>query len=94
MKLEKSYKKSSTDKDDIENNITTSCENDLVDSALPPVDRKQQRISELQKLKANCRSEDLDKLKLRCEILVRDCIAGLLMNLSEPDFKEMEGISH
>lgn len=77
--------------DETDSNATASCEKDLVDSALPPVDRKQQRLSELQKLKANCKSEDLDKLKMRCEILVRDCIAGLLMHLSEQDFKEMEG---
>jgi len=64
--------------------------NDLVDSALPPTDKKQQRISELQKLKANCKPEELQKLKQRCETLVRDCIAGLLVNLSVQDFKEVE----
>ncbi|GLG98685.1 Uncharacterized protein GBIM_05293, partial [Gryllus bimaculatus] len=67
------------------------CDNsNLVDSALPPADHKQQRISELQRLKANCRPEELHKLKLRCEIIVRDCIAGLLVNLSIQDFKEVE----
>lgn len=70
---------------------TTTCDKDLVDSALPPVDKKQQRISELQKLKANCKTEDLEKIKIKCEILVRDCIAGLLVQLSQQDFKEMEG---
>lgn len=64
--------------------------NDLVDSALPPTDKKQQRLSELQKLKANCKPEELQKLKQRCETLVRDCIAGLLVNLSVQDFKEVE----
>lgn len=83
-----------TDEDDSEDNdsnATASCDGNLVDSSLPPVDRKQQRLSELQKLKANCKSEDLEKLKTKCEILVRDCIAGLLVQLSDTDFKSMEG---
>ena len=63
----------------------------MVDSSLPPVDRKQQRLSELLKMKANCKSDDLEKLKTKCEILVRDCIAGLLVELSNDDFKNMEG---
>ncbi|XP_049832622.1 uncharacterized protein LOC126273177 [Schistocerca gregaria] len=62
----------------------------LVDSSVPPGDRKQQRLSELQRLKANCKPEELQGLKLRCEILVRDCIAGLLVNLSIQNFKEVE----
>lgn len=65
--------------------------NDLVDSALPAADNKQQRILELQKLKANCKPEELQKLKTKCEILVRDCIASLLIQLSLKDFKEVEG---
>ncbi|XP_012266165.2 uncharacterized protein LOC105691921 [Athalia rosae] len=65
--------------------------NHLVDSALPAIDRKQQRLFELQKLKSNCKPEELLKLKIRCEILVRDCIAGLLVNLSMQDFTEVEG---
>lgn len=65
--------------------------NHLVDSALPAIDRKQQRLFELQKLKSNCKPEELLKLKIRCEILVRDCIAGLLVNLSVQDFTEVEG---
>lgn len=67
------------------------CQNDLVDSALPSNDNKQQRIAELQKLKANCKPEELQSLKTKCEILVRDCIAGLLIQLSIKDFKEIEG---
>jgi hypothetical protein len=53
-----------------ENNATGDmCDNsNLVDSVLPPVDYKQQRLSELQKLKANCKPEELQKLKLRCEV--------------------------
>lgn len=80
------------DGEENDSNATSSCEGNLVDSALPPSDRKEQRISELQKMKANCKSEDLDKLKVRCEILVRNCIVGLLGQMSDDDFKSMEGI--
>ncbi|XP_017778148.1 PREDICTED: uncharacterized protein LOC108563863 isoform X2 [Nicrophorus vespilloides] len=66
------------------------CGEDLVDSALPAADNRQQRIAELQKLKSNCKPEELIKLKTKCEILVRDCIAGLLIQLSLKDFKEVE----
>ncbi|KAK7573877.1 hypothetical protein V9T40_011068 [Parthenolecanium corni] len=69
-----------------ENRTTSRCET-LVDSVLPP----RQRFVELQKLKANCKAEDLLKLKVKCEDLVRDCIAGLLVNLSVQDFKDIEG---
>lgn len=79
------------DSEDSDSNATASCDGNMVDSSLPPVDRKQQRLSELQKLKANCKSEDLEKLKTKCEILVRDCIAGLLVQLSDTDFRSMEG---
>lgn len=44
-------------------------------------------------MKANCKSDDLEQLKLKCEILVRDCIAGLLIQLSNEDFKKVEGNS-
>lgn len=63
----------------------------MVDSALPAPDNRQQRIAEFQKLKANCKPEELQKIKTRCEILVRECIAGLLIQLSTKDFKEVEG---
>lgn len=47
-------------------NITADvCDNTLLDSSVPP---KQQRLSELQKLKANCKPEELQKLKTRCEV--------------------------
>lgn len=80
-----------SENDGDQNSTTELCDKDMVDSALPPVDQKQQRISELQKLKANCNPEDLQKLKIRCELLVRDCIAGLIIHLSVHDFKEIEG---
>lgn len=88
--LEKSENDEKDESEETDSN-TTTCDKDLVDSALPPVDKKQQRLSELQKLKANCKTEDLEKIKIKCEILVRDCIAGLLVQLSQQDFKEMEG---
>ncbi|KAK3913974.1 Voltage-dependent calcium channel type A subunit alpha-1 [Frankliniella fusca] len=64
----------------------------LVDSSVPPAPPQQQaqRLSEVQRFKADCKPEELSRLKTRCEILVRDCIAGLLVNLSVQDFKEIE----
>lgn len=73
-------------------NATSSNDDNLVDSSLPPVDKKQQRITEFQRMKANCKPDELEQLKIKCEILVRDCIAGLLLQLSNDDFKAMEGI--
>lgn len=70
------------------------CQSDLVDSALPALDNREQRIAELRKLKANCNPEELAKLKTKCEHLVRDCIASLLIELSVKDFKEVEGRVH
>lgn len=67
------------------------CQSDLVDSALPALDNKEQRIAELRRLKANCNPEELGRLKTKCEHLVRDCIASLLIELSVKDFKEVEG---
>ncbi|KAG9428981.1 hypothetical protein HZU67_09355 [Apis mellifera carnica] len=67
-------------------------EENLVEAALPAVDKKQRRKGlHLRKLKANCKPEELQKLKLQCEVLIRDCIAGLLTNLSVRDFQEIEG---
>lgn len=77
--------------EDKSENSSSPCHGDLVDSALPASDLKQQRIIELQRLKANCKPEDLHKLKTKCEILVRDCIAGLLIQLSLSDFEKLEG---
>ncbi|XP_052864758.1 uncharacterized protein LOC128271326 [Anopheles cruzii] len=81
------------DEDDDEeesSNATSQCDQHLVDSSLPPVDRKQQRLSEMQRLKANCNADEIGQLKTRCEILVRDCIVGLLVQLSHDDFRSME----
>lgn len=72
------------DENDENENITNaSCD-------APNVTRKQQKISELQRMKANCKTDEIHKLKMRCEGLVRGCIAGLLVKLSTEDFKSME----
>ncbi|XP_050079015.1 uncharacterized protein LOC126565849 [Anopheles maculipalpis] len=73
-----------------DSNATSQCEQNLVDSSLPPVDRKQQRLSEMQRMKANCNADEIGQLKTRCEVLVRDCIVGLLVQLSIEDFRNME----
>ncbi|XP_035905245.1 uncharacterized protein LOC118509144 isoform X2 [Anopheles stephensi] len=73
-----------------DSNATSQCEQNLVDSSLPPVDRKQQRLSEMQRMKANCNADEIGQLKTRCEVLVRDCIVGLLVQLSLEDFRAME----
>lgn len=78
------------DSEESDSNATSSCEG-MVDSSLPPADKKQKKLTEFQRMKANCKSEDLEKLKFKCEVLVRDCIAGLLIHLSNDDFKTMEG---
>lgn len=54
-------------------------------------DSRQRRFTEMQKLKANCKSDETHKLKSRCERLIRTCIAGALVKLSVEDFKSMEG---
>lgn len=77
--------------DESDGNATSSGEETIVDSSLPPVDKKKQRITEFQRMKANCKPDELEQLKIKCEILVRDCIAGLLVKMSNDDFKSMEG---
>ncbi|XP_043466960.1 uncharacterized protein LOC122501505 [Leptopilina heterotoma] len=73
------------DDDDEEDSI------DFVEAAHPVASKKRRsKAFKLGKLKASCKPEELQKLKLQCEILVRDCIAGLLANLSLRDFKEVE----
>ncbi|XP_070139354.1 uncharacterized protein [Drosophila kikkawai] len=42
------------------------------------------------KARANCKPEELSKLKTRCELLLRSCIGGLLLSMSDQAFKEME----
>ncbi|XP_044583072.1 uncharacterized protein LOC123264073 [Cotesia glomerata] len=83
-------KSSACDNDDNEGDNDTS---NLVEAALPAASdrRERNRESEMRKLKSNCNPEELQKLKIQCEVLVRDCIAGLLANLSIKDFQEIEG---
>lgn len=45
----------------------------------------------MQKMRSSCKAEELIKLKLQCEFLVRSCISGLLLTMSDQMFKEMEG---
>ncbi|XP_018784011.1 PREDICTED: uncharacterized protein LOC108965813 isoform X2 [Bactrocera latifrons] len=44
----------------------------------------------IQKTRPSCRAEELSKLKLQCELLVRSCISGLLLTMTDQMFKEME----
>ncbi|XP_030383850.1 uncharacterized protein LOC115631276 isoform X3 [Scaptodrosophila lebanonensis] len=46
--------------------------------------------SNMSKVRANCKAEDLSKLKARCEYLLRSCIGSLLLSMSDQAFKEME----
>ncbi|CAH1188698.1 unnamed protein product [Phyllotreta striolata] len=85
-----SHDKNGNEEDKSRNFSKNVCQNDLVDSALPAPDNRQQRIAEMQKLKANCKPEELQKIKTKCEVLVRDCIGGLIIKLSTKDFKEIE----
>ncbi|XP_055299588.1 uncharacterized protein LOC129567071 isoform X3 [Sitodiplosis mosellana] len=71
-------------------NATSSGDETIVDSSLPPVDKKKQRITEFQRMKANCKPDELEQLQQKCQMLVRDCVAGLLVQLSNDDFKAME----
>ncbi|KAJ8985519.1 hypothetical protein NQ317_015064 [Molorchus minor] len=86
----KNEDRSSNEEDKSQNSSNNICQNDLVDSALPALNNRLQRIAELQKLKANCKPEELQKIKTKCENLVSDCIASLLIQLSVKDFKEVE----
>lgn len=73
---------SSDGKDGSSSTSNSSCE--------IPFDKRYNRFTEIQKLKANCKSDEIHKLKSRCERLIRTCIAGALVQLSIEDFKSME----
>lgn len=45
----------------------------------------------LQKSRTDCRSEELSRLKTKCELLIRMCIGGLLLQMTDQSFKDMEG---
>lgn len=77
-----------------QNASTCKTKVNIGESEVPvPLDRKQKRLAEMQRMKANCKREELDALKVKCQVLIRDCVGGLLVNLSQQEFKEMEGTS-
>ena len=49
------------------------------------------QLTNMQKIRANCRAEELSKLKAKCEYLVRSCIGGLILSMTDQQFKDMEG---
>ncbi|XP_075153267.1 uncharacterized protein LOC142226903 [Haematobia irritans] len=48
------------------------------------------QMSNMQKIRANCKAEELIKLKSRCEYLVRSCIGGLILSMTDQQFRDME----
>lgn len=79
------------DEDEQKNNKNQSSTDENI-NPLPADELKRQKISEMQRMKANCKTDDIDTLKYKCESLVRDCIASLLVQLSSEDFKTLEGV--
>uniref|UniRef100_W8BJT2 C2H2-type domain-containing protein n=2 Tax=Ceratitis capitata TaxID=7213 RepID=W8BJT2_CERCA len=43
-----------------------------------------------QKNRSSCKAEELSKLRAQCEVLLRSCISGLLLTMTDQSFKEME----
>lgn len=79
---EQQTKSTNDSSDDKETSSNPSCES--------AADRRYNRFSEIQRLKANCKNEDIHKLKNNCERIIRTCISGALLKLSSEDFKNME----
>lgn len=79
-----SSKKSENSSDDDKDDNATTCEHSAND-------RKHKKASELQK---NCKSEEIYKLKSKCERLIRICLASALIKLSVEEFKSLEGNSY
>lgn len=48
-------------------------------------------LTNMQKIRANCKPEELNKLQAKCEYLVRSCIGGLILSMTDQQFKDMEG---
>uniref|UniRef100_A0A182QU16 C2H2-type domain-containing protein n=1 Tax=Anopheles farauti TaxID=69004 RepID=A0A182QU16_9DIPT len=67
---------------------TSNC--DKNDASSSKGDRKRSKSSGDGRSEANCNADDIGQLKTRCEVLVRDCIVGLLVQLSLEDFRSME----
>lgn len=57
----------------------------------PTADATIENYINMSKIKASCQSEELAKLKTKCEFLVRSCVGSLLLKMSDEKFKEMEG---
>lgn len=53
--------------------------------------KSESQANNMQKVRANCKTEELSKLKAKCEYLVRSCIGGLILTMTEQNFIEMEG---
>ncbi|XP_058981588.1 uncharacterized protein LOC101889550 isoform X1 [Musca domestica] len=47
-------------------------------------------LTNMQKIRANCKPEELNKLQAKCEYLVRSCIGGLILSMTDQQFKDME----
>ncbi|KAL5279390.1 hypothetical protein ACFFRR_003786 [Megaselia abdita] len=56
----------------------------------PTADATIENYINMSKIKASCQSEELAKLKTKCEFLVRSCVGSLLLRMSDEKFKEME----
>lgn len=50
-------------------------------------------LLQAQKAKSRCQPDKLSKLKSKCETIVRFCILGLLLEMSDQAFTELEGRS-
>uniref|UniRef100_A0A1I8N2T0 Uncharacterized protein n=1 Tax=Musca domestica TaxID=7370 RepID=A0A1I8N2T0_MUSDO len=51
-------------------------------------------LTNMQKIRANCKPEELNKLQAKCEYLVRSCIGGLILSMTDQQFKDMEDFSN
>ncbi|KAL9926529.1 uncharacterized protein LOC119633726 isoform X1 [Glossina fuscipes] len=47
-------------------------------------------VNGMQKVRADCKVEELSELRTKCEYLVRSCIGGLILQMIDQSFKEME----
>ncbi|XP_013201260.2 uncharacterized protein LOC106143672 [Amyelois transitella] len=71
------------------NQTAELCDADTVESALPD-DSRRRRLADLQAERAACDPTKLQGLKVRCERIVQECIATLLLQLSMHQFTELE----
>lgn len=90
-KMKKADQKNSSDAKKSSDGNSNENETESSDNCETIGDRRQRKFSEIQRLKTSCKSEEIHKLRNRCERLMRTCIAGALVKLSNEDFKSMEG---